>query len=84
MNLIASRINSFENLEFKVLEYFSIQYFIASKPSLCGILEYNASISNDVNMVSFGMVSGRLFEKYTGNKWIYRCYAVCENLFPHF
>ena len=25
---------------------------------MCGILEYNASISNDVNMVSFGMVSG--------------------------
>ena len=63
MNLIPSRINSFENLEFKVLGYFSIQYFIASKPSLCGILEYNASISNDVNMVSFGMVSGRLFKK---------------------
>ena len=63
MNLIPSRINSFENLEFKVLGYFSIQFFIASKPSLCGILEYKASISNDVNMVSFGMVSRRLFKK---------------------
>ena len=62
MNLIPPRINSFENLEFKVLGYFTIQYFIASKPSLCGILEYNAS-TNDVNMVSFGMVSGRLFKR---------------------
>ena len=62
MNLFLSRVNSFENFEFKVLGYLSIQYFIASKPSLCGILEYYASISNDINMVSFGMMSGRLFK----------------------
>ena len=63
MNLIPSRINSFENLEFKVLGYFSIQFFIASKPSLCWILGYSASITNEVDMVSFGRMSGMLFKR---------------------
>ena len=63
INLIPSRINSFENLEFKVSGYFSIQYFTASKPRLCGILEYSDSISNDASIVSFGIVFGRLFKK---------------------
>ena len=57
INLISSRIILF------VSGYRSIQYFTASKPSLCGILENTASISNDASMVSFGMVFGRLFKK---------------------
>ena len=63
MNLIPSRMNSFENLELRVSGYFSIQYFTASNPSSCGILEYNASMSNDVKIVCSGMLSGRLFKK---------------------
>ena len=63
INLIPSRINSFENLEFKVSGYFSIQYFTASIPRLCEILEYSDSISNDASIVSFGIVIGRLFKK---------------------
>ena len=61
MNLVRSRINYFENLGFRVSEYISIQYFTAFKQSLCGILECSASISNNANMVSFGIVSERIF-----------------------
>ena len=63
INLISSRINSFENLEVKVTGYFSVQNFTASKPRLCGILEYSDSISNDASMVYFGIMFGRLFKK---------------------
>ena len=63
INLIPSRINYFENLESKVCVYFSIQYFTASKPGLCGMLEYSDSISNDASIVSFAIVIGRLFKK---------------------
>ena len=59
--VLFSRMNSCENLELRVSGYFSIQYFTVSNPSSCGILEYNASMSNDVKMACSGMVSGRLF-----------------------
>ena len=63
LNLIPSIINYFEILEFKVSGYFSIQFFTASKPRLCGILEYSDSISNDASIVSFGTEVGRMFRK---------------------
>ena len=61
MNLVRSRINYFNNLGFRVSGYISIQYFIASKQSLCGILECCASISNNANMLCLGMVFERIF-----------------------